>query len=128
MFSTSFPFEDVITFPYTPTGNVSKTIHFIIDKGTEHEVEYTNVTSVSGKQLSQTFPAQSHGSHTLDVYFNAEINGEPVKSNTLHYEFISIDANGTDTIIVSPFTATEQQQYSSVVIPYSVYDPAGVET
>ena len=127
-FSTALPFDDAITFPYTPTGNVSKTIKFIIDSGKASEQVYTTVTSVSGKQLSYVFPPQGHGSHSLDVYFEAEINGETVRSNTLHYEFIAIQQGATDTIIVSPFTDTEQNQYSSVVIPYSAYDPANQET
>lgn len=122
-FDTSFPFEDTITVPYTPNGNVSKTVYFKVDG----EVIGTNVTSVSGRQLSYVLPAQSHGGHTLDIYFEAEINGEMIQSNTLHYEFIYIRTGETTPIIVSPFTATEQMQYSSVVIPYSVYDPQSLE-
>lgn len=122
-FDTSFPFEDTITVPYTPVGNVSKTVYFVLDG----EVAGTNVTSVSGKQLTYILPAQSHGSHTLDLYFTAEVNGQTVESNRLHYEFIAIRQGATKVIIVSPFTATNQRQYSSVVIPYTVYDPVNME-
>ena len=122
-FDTSFPFEDTITVPYTPVGNVSKTVYFVLDG----EVAGTNVTSVSGKQLTYMLPAQSHGSHTLDLYFTAEVNGQTVESNRLHYEFIAIRQGATRVIIVSPFTATNQRQYSSVVIPYTVYDPVNME-
>jgi len=98
-FSTDVPFTDVITIPYTPTGNVSKTVYFVLDGN----IIGTNVTPRSCTQLSYTIPQQSHGAHTLDMYFTAEINGETVTSNRLHYEFISIREGETKAIIVSPF-------------------------
>ncbi len=118
-FDTSAPFTGAILFPYTPVGAVAKTVHFILD-GTQVA---TYETSVSNRQLTQTFPAQSHGGHTLRVYFTAEINGEAVQSNELYFEFISVEDFNDNVIIVSPYNATTVAQYSSIVIPYTVYDP-----
>ena len=85
-----------ISFPYVPVGAVSKTVHFILDG---NEIG-TTTTSVSGRQQSFTIPQQSHGAHTLKCYFEAEVNGQNVKSNELYYEIICIDPLSTVPIIV----------------------------
>lgn len=118
-FSTATPLEGTIPFSYIPIGEVAKTIYFELDNAIHHTVQ----TSVSNKQLTYTFPAQSHGAHTLKVYFEAEVNNQTVRSNELYYEFISIETLNDDVIIVSPFNKTSVTQYDSVVIPYTVYDP-----
>lgn len=118
-FDASTIFEGIITFPYTPVGAVEKTVHFILD-GTEIG---TQVTSVSGRQMSYTIPAQSHGGHSLRVYFESSINGETVRSNELYYEFISTVPLDNTVIITSSYNKTSEQQYASIAIPYMVYDP-----
>ena len=121
-FDVSSPFTGAILFPYTPVGAVNKTVHFILDG---QEVA-TYQTSVSGRQLTQTFAQQSHGGHTLRVYFTTEINGESVQSNELYFEFIALGDLDTDVIIVSPYNKTTEQQYASIQIPYTVYDPTAL--
>ena len=119
-FDVSAPFEGVIQFPYTPVGAVAKTVRFILD-GKEIG---TQETSVSGRQMTYTIPAQSHGGHSLRVYFESEINSEIVRSNELYYEFISIEELNDDTIITSSFNRATAQQYETLQIPYIVYDPS----
>lgn len=119
-FDTASPFSGDISFPYTPTGAVAKTVHFVLD-GTEIA---TYQTSVSGRQLTQLIPQQEHGGHNLRVYFTATINEETVSSNVLYFEFMSIEDGEDEVIIVSPYNKTTEQQYSSIQIPYSVYDPS----
>ncbi len=124
LFDSSFPFTDAFLFTYTPFGNISKTVHFLVD-GTEIG---TVTTSVTARQLSYTIPAQTHGDHTLDVYFTAIVNGEEVSSNTLHYSFMFVSDENADVIISTSFTDTTQQQYASVAIPYKVYDANALES
>lgn len=118
-FDISAPYQGAISFPYTPVGSLQKTVHFILD-GTEIG---TQTTSVSGRQMSYTIPAQSHGAHNLRVYFEADIDGEVVRSNELYFEFISIEPLNNTVIIVSSFNLSSVDQYSSIVIPYRVYNP-----
>ena len=118
-FDTSVPYTGRIDFPYTPVGSLPKTVHFILD-GTEIGTQETSVTQ---RQVTYQIPAQSHGAHTLRVYFDCEINGEQVRSNELYFEFISIEDGNSTVVIASSFGLTEVQQYSSVIIPYRVYDP-----
>ena len=123
-FDASIPYMDVIQFPYTPTGNVAKVVHFIVDG---HEIG-TQETSVSGRQQTFTIPAQTHGSHTFTCYFTAVINGGEVRSNILYYELICLDAESTGAVITSSFTRTEVAQYTTLNIDYTVYDPQSLSS
>lgn len=121
-FDASAPFTGPINFTYIPTGNAAKTVHFILDG---REIG-TSTTSVSGRQQSYVIPAQAHGAHSLKVYFTAVIGGEEVESNHLYYELICLTEGEESPIIVSSFNKKEVSQYSSVIIPYMVYNPVGL--
>lgn len=118
-FDTSSPFSGIINFPYTPVGAVEKTVHFVLDG---NEIG-TTTTSASGRQLSYTIPSQSHGAHTLAVYFTAIVDNETVRSNTLQYEFMSVNASSNVPIITSQFHESSVDQYETIQIPYQVYTP-----
>ena len=118
-FDASSPFTGNISFSYVPVGNVMKRVHLVLDG---KELDTVN-TSSSGRQLTYTIPAQSHGAHTLEAYFDAEVNGQTVESNHLYYELICIESLNTTPIIVSSFHEDTVAQYTSLTIPYSVYDP-----
>ena len=123
-FDTSIPFTEAINFTYTPTGNVTKTVHFILDN-----VEIgTSTVSVSGRQQSFTIPQQAHGRHTLRCYFEAEVNGSTVTSNDLYYEMICTTPGNRNVIITSTFRKTTSAQYDPIVIEYMVYDPVAIST
>ena len=119
-FDTATTYQGAILFPYTPVGSILKTVHFILDG---REIG-TQQTSVSGRQMSYTIPAQSHGAHSIRCYFEAEINGDTVRSNELYYEFIAVEPLNDDVIITSSFSDFTQSQYSSIPISFTVYDPS----
>lgn len=121
-FDTSSPFTGGISFTYTPTGGVSKTIHFILD-GTQIG---TTETTITGRQLTYSIPAQSHGAHSLRVYMDAEISGVLITSNELYYEFISIDPTSDVPIITSNFNTASVSQYQTVQIGFTVYTPTSM--
>ena len=121
-FNTDSPFSGPITFPYVPTGNVEKIVHFIID-GTEIG---TQTTSISGRQQTFTIPAQTHGSHTLRVYYEATIAEQTVLSNELFYDIIYIEDGNNTPIISSVYNQDTATQYTAIAIPYHVYNPAGL--
>ena len=110
----------ILAFPYTPYGAVSKTVHFVLD-GVEQD---TVSTSISGRQQTYIIPAQSHGTHTLKVYFEVTINGNVVRSNELFYEIIWLETLNTTPVISSSFNGTSLVQYTTVTIPYIVYSPS----
>lgn len=106
-------------YTYTPNGAVEKTVHFIVDG---REVG-TSVVSTSGRQQSYTLPSMAHGSHSLLVYFTADVDGETVTSNELYYDLIVVNSKSNVPIIVSAFRKTTVSQYETLVIPYRVYTP-----
>ena len=118
-FDATTPYTGAIPFPYTPVGSVSKTVHFVLDG---QEIG-TASTSVSGRQQTFTIPQQAHGAHTFRCWFEAQINGQTVRSNELYYEIICIDPLSTAPIIVSPFNSSTAVQYATLNIPFTVYDP-----
>lgn len=118
-FDDTSAYNGAIAYTYTPVGDVSKLVHFIMD-GTEIG---TATVETSGRQQTFNIPAQSHNNHVFEVYFEAEVDGTTVESNKLYHDIICITDSGTDTIIASNFNASEIQQYAAVSIPYRVYTP-----
>lgn len=118
-FDASVVYSNAISFPYTPVGAVEKTVYFVVDGTTIG----TQVTPVSNRQMTYMIPAQTHGAHSLRVYFEAVINNETVRSNELYYEFLFVDITSKTPIIASSFNKTSVPQYSTVAIPFSVYTP-----
>lgn len=121
-FDASTPYTGAINFSYTPTGNVEKTMHFILD-GVQIG---TATTSVSGRQQTYIIQQQSHGAHSFEEYFTCDINGEQVESNHLYYEIICLEPANNTPIIVSSFNTSTVGQYTTLSIPYTVYDPVGL--
>lgn len=111
--------EGILAFPYTPVGTASKTVHFILD---DEELS-TVTTSVSGRQQTYIIPQQSHGAHTLRVYFDAVVGGAEVRSNELYYEIIWLEMFNDTPIIASSYAVESVTQYATVNIPYTVYNP-----
>ena len=118
-FDASVAYTGVISFPFTPVGAVTKTVRFLVDNREIGTME----TAVTNRQLTYSIPAQTHGAHTLDVYFDADINGVTVQSNVLHYEILCTEALNDKRIIACPFNTTECAQYTTLQFTYNVYDP-----
>lgn len=122
-FDTSVPYSGTISFPYTPTGIAEKTVHFELDG---REIGKATVTT-SGRQISYTIPAQSHGAHVLRVWFTCVISGTTITSNILYYNIIcTVDGNTTPIIAVSSPPVSSVEQYSNIVKKYRVYDPSSL--
>ena len=121
-FDATTPYQSAISFPYTPVGSVEKTVYFILDG---RQIGSTT-TSVSNRQMTFTIPQQSHGAHTLECYFQCEINGQLVDSNHLYYEFIALEVLNTTPIIVSSYKSGEAVQYETLHVDYTVYDPTSL--
>lgn len=121
-FDATVPYSGAIDYPYTPTGTVVKTMHFLID-GSEVD---TAVVSETGYQQNYLIPAQSHGSHRFEVYFTAKVDEEDVKSNTLTYDLICLEEGNTTPIIASSFVPVTTEQFVTFTVPYIVYDPANL--
>ena len=122
------PFDDgavysgPIAFPYVPTAATEKKMYFLMDG----EEAGTAVVATSGRQQTFTFPAQAHGAHTIEAWFEAEVDGETVPSNRLRYVIICTEAGNTQPIIATEWNTFQVEQFANLQIPYRVYDPANL--
>jgi len=118
-FDGTAAYEGAIPFTYVPSGNVDKTVRFILDNV---QIGLQTV-SASGRQQTFTIPAQEHGSHKFEVYFTANISGTTVESNHLIYDLICIESGETAPIIACATTTLSMTQFETMPIYYSVYTP-----
>ena len=122
-FDNTQVYSGAFTFPYTPTGMAEKTVHFELDG---REIGTTKVTT-SGRQVSYTIPAQSHGAHILRVWFTCVVSGATITSNVLYYSIIcTTEGNTTPIIAVTTPPVSSVEQYSNVITKYRVYNPSSL--
>lgn len=117
-FDSSIAYNDDITYIFTAKGEGTKTMHFIVD-GVEIG---TKAITTTGREDSYVIPKQPHGVHYLETYFTADIGASEVKSNTLNYALICYDEGNDTPIIACVIDEIEIDQYSTISIPYYVYN------
>jgi len=100
---------------------VDKTAKFKLD-GIELPSS-TLTADISGIPRQYRIPAQEHGSHLLEVYLEAEINGSTITSNCITKDILVYNADSKLPIIGTSVHNFNIKQYSTVNILYTVYDP-----
>ena len=123
-FDDTLVYSGDVTFRYTPYGNIAKTIAFTVDG---KKLGETN-TSITGRQMTYTIPAQDHGAHLVEVVMSAEINGVQVTSNKIAKDIMWAAEGNTTPIISCATKSYTAKQYSNVAINYTVYDPSSSTT
>ena len=113
-----------INFTYTPTGYVDKTVYIKLD-GVQVHTE-TISKSVSGSQKSFTIPAQTHGTHLVECYLEANINGKTITAGPIYKDIICFDKNSDIPVIGCVYRNdyygnVEMDQYNTKVMDYVVY-------
>ena len=113
------------SFTYTPFGAVNKTVHFMLDG-----VEDTLDTNASGTLMSYTIPAQQHGSHLMDAWITATVNGVDIETNHVYKDIIWYDPTQTNEAVIGCiyrydyYGKVTARQYDTTAIVYNVFDPS----
>lgn len=121
-FDAAVPQNGPISFDYTPYGNFEKKVYFIVDN---KEIGTENVFT-SGRQKTYVIPAQEHGSHTLEVYYECVIDGQTIPSQRLIYDIICLEEGNDTPVITSVFSKNTMAQFETVNIEYIVYSPTSL--
>ena len=121
-FDSTVAYTGAIQYKYKPTGSGAKTVHFMMDG-----IEIGTDTILSSEiQQDFTIPAQSHGSHTFEVYFETTIDGITVPSNRLRYRIICLEEDNVTPVVAMSYWNTTVEQFGLINIPYIVYDPGAL--
>ena len=110
-----------VVFDYTPYGAVEKDIHFVLDNSEIGKI----TTSASGvaNPIPFDIPAQSHGSHLLEVYITAEVNDQFIRTESIYKDIMFYDVDSDIPVIGCSQQNVTTRQYDTVNITYYVFDP-----
>ena len=111
-----------VAIRWTPYGDLSKTTHIIVD-GVEIA---TSTTTRSGTLQTYVLSALPHGSHLVEMYITAVVNGLEIKTNSVYHDFLFAEAGNTTPIIGSSYAGGNLTQYDTVAIPIVLYDPSSI--
>ena len=112
------------TLRLTAYGDLSKTLHIVFDDDIEHE--FTTTITRSGVQQAFTFDALRHGSHMVEAYLTASVNGEDIISDSIYHDMIFVESGENAPVISCSFNQNTMTQYNTVQIPIMVYNPAAL--
>ena len=124
-FDSDIVYTQPVDFRYTPVGDLEKTIHFIVDG---EEISSDVVTS-SGRPQSKIIRL-THGVHTLEVYASASFSdggeAEEIKSDSLYFEIMYIDGEGT--LITSNLKKLKYSQGETLNLDFIAYSTSSYRT
>ena len=114
------------TVPYTASGqDCIKIVHFKVDSDEPLTVEVED----DGVLKYFNIPAQTHGTHKLEMWATADVNDTIVETEHLHFEFIATESGNRNPIVqIFGEEPTAIGQYDTLNIPYAVYDPASANS
>lgn len=119
MDEVSYHGNDAITLRLTPVGIGEKMLVVTLDG----EQFYSTTTSSTGRAISVTVPAQTHGAHTLRAYMSVVIDGDTITTDPLVHTGIWTQAGYGAPIIAVAESEINLPQFATGAIKYMIYNP-----
>jgi hypothetical protein len=117
--------NNVIKGTYEAIGDgITKTVHFKFDNLPETTYVHTANQSNSGSYtlpINEMAAVYRHGSHFLDAWMTATINGVEISSEHIYRDYVVIDEAKTIPIIGCSQRKLTVKQYQTESITYTVY-------
>lgn len=121
-FNDAYTYSGDVTFPYTPVGAVEKTVYINIDGKSLAQLAIS--AAITGTPQSYTIPAQSYGSHLVELYIKATVNDVEIEPTHIFKDIMWVNSSSTDPIISCNAQSIKAKQYDSTNIQFTVYDPS----
>lgn len=121
-FDDSYPYEGAVEFTYTPIGAVEKTVHIKLDG--KDLAQMVIGAAITGTPQSYTIPAQSYGSHLVELYITATVNDTLIEPDHIFRDIMWINSTKSEPIISCNTQKITTKQYDTTNISFSVYDPS----
>ena len=115
----SYHGSDAITLRLTPNGTGEKTLYVYVD-GVQ---AYTTTTTATGRAISTTIAAQTHGAHVIEAWMSVVVDGDTITTDHLRHTGIWTVAGTTTPVIAVENTALSISQFATGQIKYMIYDP-----
>lgn len=112
---------EALTLKITPSGVGTKAVAVTVD-GTS--VYSQSGIATSGRALSVTIPAQSHGAHTIIATMTISSDGDTIATTPLSHTGIWSVAGNTAPIIAFFSDTADATQYETTDIHWMAYDPS----
>ena len=121
-FNDTYTYSGEVAFPYTPVGAVEKTVYINIDGKSLAQLAIG--AAITGTPQSYTIPAQSYGSHLVELYIKATVNGAEIEPIHIYKDIMWVNSSSTNPIISCNTQSIKAKQYDSTNISFTVYDPS----
>lgn len=121
-FNSKYTYSGTVDFPYTPVGAVDKTVYLKLDG--KDLAQLVVGAAITGTPQSYAIPAQTYGSHLVELYIKATVNDTEIESEHIFKDIIWINSSSTEPIIGCDTQTITAKQYSATNIVYTVYNPA----
>ena len=110
---------EALTVRMIPTGQGNKMLRVTLD-GAE---VYSTTVSTTGRTVTATIPAQTHGAHTVEAWIETAVDGTSVATEHLRHVGVWTQDNNTAPIIAVFESEITMQQFATYGVQYYVYDP-----
>ena len=119
------PVGEAYSLSYIPYGALNKNLHVLVD-GTELAVGPTIGSTSSGAHLNYSIPAQEEGTHRIEFYLTATLNGELTPTEHIYKDSIWYNSESINNsiMIASPYRGRTHHviEYDDITIPYIIYN------